>query len=95
LRKAIERIHACMKLGLSCDQTLYDEELGKLVDEFGVDFVCRHACEETWHSVEACPPGHCERPDGHGVVDPEDGEYTCRQACRAYIEFAMGRPPAN
>jgi hypothetical protein len=92
----IERIHKCIRSGLGGNEVQYDAELAELVDEFGVDFVSQHACEETWHGGEECRPGHCERPDGHGVLDPDtEGEHTCRQACRAYVEFFVGRPLAN
>jgi hypothetical protein len=92
----IERIHECMRSGLGADQVKYDEELARLVDEFGVDFVSQHACEETWSGGEECSAGRCERPDGHGVLNPDaEGEYTCRQACRDYVEFFVGCPPTN
>ena len=84
-----ERIRECMKLGLGSNKERYDEELGKLVDEFGPDFVSQHACEETWFGGQECPPGHCKRPEGYSEFDSED-ECTCRQACLAYIEAFIG-----
>jgi hypothetical protein len=92
----IERIHECMRPGLGAHRVKYDEELARLVNEFGVDFVSHHACEETWSGGEECPPGHCERPDGHGVFGPDaEREYTCRQACRDYVEFLVGHASTN
>jgi hypothetical protein len=93
----VERIHDCMRSGLGgANVVQYDEELAKLVDEFGLDFVCQHACEETWAGGDECLRGRCERPDGHGALDPDtEGEYTCRQACRDYVEFFVGRAPTN
>jgi hypothetical protein len=92
----IERIHECMRLGLG-DQEAYETELARLVDEFGVGFVSKYACEETWFGGEQCPLGRCERPDGHGVFDPDaDGVSTrAGKALRDYVEFFVGLPCAN
>lgn len=96
LRRAIERIHECMRLGLGGNQIECDTELAKLVEQFGEEFVCQHACEETWAGGKECAAGHCERRDGHGAWDTDaEGDVTCRQAAQAYIECCMGRPAPN
>jgi hypothetical protein len=85
----IERIHELNKTRFGSDTERYDKELTELVDEFGVDFVSQHACDETLFAGQECPPGRCERPGGYS--GPEDGrEYTCREACLAYIECFIG-----
>ena len=57
---AVERARQVMKLDHSRDEKLYNAELAKLLDEFGIDFVCQHACQEAAHERETCPEGHCE-----------------------------------
>jgi hypothetical protein len=67
----IERIHECMRSGLGGNQVQYDEELAKLVDACGVDFVSQHACEEMWAGGEECPAGRCERPCSSASSRPD------------------------
>jgi hypothetical protein len=81
-----------MKLGLGRDIERYNEELAELVDEFGVDFVAHQACKETWFGGKECPLGHCGRPEGYGCPGEE---YTCREACLAYIKNFIGVRSAN
>ena len=63
---------------------LWVPELTKLLDEFGIDFVCQHACKTEAYGRGACPEGHCERPL-EGVED-----CTCRQAMFDNIDIFVG-----
>ncbi len=51
-----------MKLYHSEESKLWVPELTKLLDEFGIDFVCQHACKTEAYGRGACPEGHCKRP---------------------------------
>jgi hypothetical protein len=89
---AVERVHRCVRMGLRGNQSKYDAEVIKLMNDLGIDFVCQHACENTWRGGKECAPGHCESPDGHGTMDLEAGDEkcTCREAMRGYIEHHLG-----
>jgi hypothetical protein len=89
---AVERVHRCVRMGLRENQFKYDAEVIKLIDDLGIDFVCQHACENTWQGGKECASGHCEWPDCHGTMDLEAGDEkrTCREAMRGYIEHHLG-----
>jgi hypothetical protein len=93
--RTVERVHRCVRTGLrGNNSSKYDAELVKLIDDLGIDFVCQHACENTWWGGKECAPGRCKWPDGHETVDLEAGEEecTCGEAMRGYIEHCMGYP---
>jgi hypothetical protein len=46
---AIRRARQVLKLCHSGGEKPYKAELAKLLDEFGMDFVCQHACQEAAH----------------------------------------------
>ena len=89
---AVARVHRCLRKGLGKNQFEYDAEVIKLIDDLGSEFVCQHACENTWWGGKECASGHCKWPDGHGAVDLDAGEEecTCREAMRQYIEYHLG-----
>jgi hypothetical protein len=80
----IKRTRQVMKLYHSEDPKLWVPELTKLLDEFGIDFVCQHACNAEVYGRGACPEGHCKRPL-EGVED-----CTCRQAMFYNIDSFVG-----
>ena len=84
LNPAIKRTRQIMKLYHSEDFKLWVPELTKLLDEFGIDFVCQHACKTEAYGRGACPEGHCKRPL-EGVED-----CTCRQAMFDNIDIFVG-----
>jgi hypothetical protein len=93
--KTVERVHWCVRMGLRGNNpSEYDAELVKLIDDLGIDFVCKHACENTWWGGKECASGHCKWPDGHETTDLDAGDEkcTCREAMRGYIEHCMGYP---
>jgi hypothetical protein len=83
---AIARARQVMKLHHSGDDKLYNAELAKLLDEFGVDFVCQHACQEAAHGRKACPEGHCAKPYEHTGAD----DCTCGEMMFYYIDSFVG-----
>jgi hypothetical protein len=83
---AVARARQVMKLGHSRDEKLYKAELAKLLDEFGVDFVCHHACQEAAHGRKACPEGHCAKPYEHTGAE----DCTCAEMLFSYINDFVG-----
>jgi hypothetical protein len=61
-------------------------ELAKLLDEFGIDFVCQHACKAEAEERGACPEGRCERP----LEYTGDEDCTCREAMYYNIDCFVG-----
>jgi hypothetical protein len=83
---AIKRARQVMKLGHAGDEKLYNAELAKLLDAFGMDFVCDHACQEAAHGRKACADGHCAKPYEHtGVAD-----CTCGEMIFSYVNDFVG-----
>ena len=65
---------------------LHSTELAKLLDEFGIDFVCQHACKAEAQGRGACPEGRCERP----LEYTGDEDCTCREAMYYNIDCFVG-----
>jgi hypothetical protein len=84
--RSIERARKVMKLYQSKDYTRYNAELTKLLDEFGIDFVCQHACRAETDGRNACPEGRCERP----LEYTGDKDCTCREMMFYYIDSFVG-----
>jgi hypothetical protein len=84
--ESIKHARKVMKLYQSKDYTRYNAELTKLLDEFGIDFVCQHACRAETDGRRTCPEGRCERP----LEYTGDEDCTCRQAMFYYIDSFVG-----
>jgi hypothetical protein len=87
---AAAQVVQCMQRGTrgAPDEYTWDEykaEMTRLVDEFGEDFVCNHACEGLREAGIACRDGSCTQRDTYG------GD-TCRDACRSFIEVFLSEP---
>jgi hypothetical protein len=82
----IKRTRQVMKLYHSEDPKLWVSELTKLLDDFGIDFVCQHACRAETHGRGACCEGHCERPKEYTGAE----DCTCRQAMFYNIDSFVG-----
>ena len=84
-----ESVVQCMRRGNrgGPDEYTWDEykaELLRLVNEYGEDFVCDHACDRLRDSEGvACHVGSCAELDAYDGV-------TCRDACRTFIELFLG-----
>ena len=83
---AVARARQVMKLGYSGDEKLYKAELAKVLDEFGMDFVCQHACQKAAHEREACPNGQCAKPYEH----TGNHDCTCGEMIFSYINDFVG-----
>jgi hypothetical protein len=84
--ESIRRARRIMKLYHTGGPELYSTELAKLLDEFGIDFVCQHACRAEAYGRGACPEGRCERP----LEYTGDEECTCREAMYYNIDSFVG-----
>jgi hypothetical protein len=84
------QVMQCMRRGTrgAPDESTWDEyktELVRLVDEFGEEFVCDHACERLREAGTACRDGSCAQRSAYG------GD-TCHDACRSFIEVFLSDP---
>jgi hypothetical protein len=84
--ESIRRARKIMKLYHTEGPKLHSTELAKLLDEFGIDFVCQHACRAEAYGRGACPEGRCERP----LEYTGDGDCTCREAMYYNIDCFVG-----
>jgi hypothetical protein len=82
----IKRARQVMKLGHAEDEELYAAELAKLLDKFGMDFVCDYACQEAAHGRKACSKGHCAKPYEHTGVE----DMTCGEMIFSYVNVFVG-----
>jgi hypothetical protein len=83
---SVQRARRVMKLYQSGDYKRHNAELTKLLDEFGIDFVCQHACRAETDGRGACPEGRCERP----LEYTGDEDCTCREMMYYYIDSFIG-----
>jgi hypothetical protein len=83
---SIRRARKVMKLYHSGGPKLHNTELAKLLDEFGIDFMCQHACRAEVYGRGACCEGHCERPMEYTGAE----DCTCRQAMFYNIDSFVG-----
>ena len=83
---AVKRARQVMKLCHSGGEKPYKAELAKLLDEFGMDFVCQHACQEAAHGRKACPNGQCAKPYEH----TGSHDCTCGEMIFSYINDFVG-----
>ena len=86
--ESIKRARKIMKLYHTGGAELHSAKLAKLLDEFGIDFVCQHACKAEAYGRGACPEGRCERPLEY--TGSED--CTCREAMYYNIDMFVGHP---
>ncbi len=90
--ESIKRALKIMKLYHTGGPKLHRVELAKLLDEFGIDFVCQHACKAEAYGRGACPEGRCERPLEYTGAE----DCTCREAMYYNIDMFVGyRPDAE
>ena len=91
-KNSIKRALKIMKLYHTGGPDLHRAELAKLLDEFGIDFVCQHACRAEAYGRGACPEGRCERPLEYTGAE----DCTCREAMYYNIDMFVGyRPDAE
>ena len=89
---SIKRARKIMKLYHTGGAELHSAKLAKLLDEFGIDFVCQHACRAEAYGRGACPEGRCERPLEYTGAE----DCTCREAMYYNIDMFVGyRPDAE